>query len=112
KAGDSTPTLVVGRTADADVLLRAIESGAAMKIRIVGILSQSGADRGQAIRGISVLGDPDDIESVIIDLGKRGTNVTRVVLTPSALAPEAKPRSEERRVGKEWRSRRWPWHSK
>src|SRR5262245_29076029 len=102
KAGDSTPTLVVGRTADADVLLRAIESGAAMKIRIVGILSQSGADRGQAIRGISVLGDPDDIESVIIDLGKRGTNVTRVVLTPSALAPEAKPETilmRARRLG-------------
>jgi FlaA1/EpsC-like NDP-sugar epimerase len=102
KAGDSTPTLVVGRTADADVLLRAIESGAAMKIRIVGILSPSGADRGQAIRGISVLGDPDDIESVIIDLGKRGTNVTRVVLTPSALAPEAKPETilmRARRLG-------------
>ena len=102
KAGDSTPTLVVGRTADADVLLRAIESGAAMKIRIVGILSPSGADHGQAIRGISVLGDPDDIESVIIDLGKRGTNVTRVVLTPSALAPEAKPETilmRARRLG-------------
>ena len=102
KAGDSTPTLVVGRTADADVLLRAIESGAAMKIRIVGILSPSGADHGQAIRGISVLGDPDDIESVIVDLGKRGTNVTRVVLTPSALAPEAKPETilmRARRLG-------------
>src|SRR5437016_8048863 len=79
KAGDSTPFLVVGRTADADVLLRAIESGAVTKIRPVGILSPSGADHGQAIRGISVLGDPDDIESVIIDLGKRGTNVTPVV---------------------------------
>ena len=91
KAGDSAPTLVVGRTADADVLLRAIESGAVTKIRPVGILSPSPADRGQAIRGVSVLGDPDDIERVIADLRKRGTNVTRLVLTPSGFAPEAKP---------------------
>ena len=91
KAGNSAPTLVVGRTADADVLLRAIESGAVTKIRPVGILSPSPADRGQAIRGVSVLGDPDDIERVIADLRKRGTNVTRLVLTPSGFAPEAKP---------------------
>jgi FlaA1/EpsC-like NDP-sugar epimerase len=102
KAGDSTPILVIGRTADADVLLRAIESGAVMKSRPVGILSPSLADRGQAIRGISVLGDPDDIERVIADLGTRGTNVARLVLMPSALAPEARPETilmRARRLG-------------
>ena len=102
RAGDSTPILVVGRTADADVLLRAIESGAVKKICPVGILSPSPADRGQAIRGISVLGDPDDIENVFADLQSRGTNVTRLVLTPSALAPEHKPETllmRARRLG-------------
>jgi FlaA1/EpsC-like NDP-sugar epimerase len=102
KGGDSTPTLVVGRTADADVLLRAIENGAVTKIRPVGILSPSPADRGQAIRGLSVLGGPDDIESVIADLRNRGTNVTRLVLTPSALVPEAQPETilmRARRLG-------------
>jgi FlaA1/EpsC-like NDP-sugar epimerase len=102
KAVASMPTIVVGRTADADVLLRAIESGAVTKIRPVGILSPSLADRGQAIRGISVLGDPDDIESIIADLGSRGITVSRLVLTPSALAPEAKPESilmRARRLG-------------
>ncbi len=102
RAGDSTPILVVGRTADADVLLRAIESGAVTKIRPVGILSPSPADRGQAIRGISVLGDPDDIEGVFADLRNRGINVTRLVLTPSALAPEQKPETilmRARRLG-------------
>jgi FlaA1/EpsC-like NDP-sugar epimerase len=102
KAGGSTPTLVVGRTADADVLLRAIESGAVTKVRPVGILSPSMADRGQAIRGISVFGGPDDIEGVITELGKRDINVTRLVLTPSALAPEAKPETilmRARRLG-------------
>jgi FlaA1/EpsC-like NDP-sugar epimerase len=102
RAGDSTPILVVGRTADADVLLRAIESGAVTKIRPVGILSPSSADQGQAIRGVSVLGGPDDIENVISELSKRGINVTRLVLTPSGLAPEAKPETilmRARRIG-------------
>jgi FlaA1/EpsC-like NDP-sugar epimerase len=102
KAGDSIPALVVGVTADADVLLRAIESGAVMKIRLVGILSPSPADRGQAIRGVSVLGDPDDLERVVADLRGRGSDVTRLVLTPTALAPEAKPETilmRARRLG-------------
>jgi FlaA1/EpsC-like NDP-sugar epimerase len=102
KAGDSTPFLVVGRTADADVLLRAIESGAVTKIRPVGILSPSSADQGQALRGISVLGGPDDIENVITELRHRGTDVTRLVLTPSGLAPEAQPETilmRARRLG-------------
>jgi FlaA1/EpsC-like NDP-sugar epimerase len=98
----SALTLVVGRTADADVLLRAIESGAVTKIRPVGILSPSAADRGQAIRRVSVLGGPEDIEAVVGDLRHRGTEVSRLVLTPSALAPEAKPETilmRARRLG-------------
>jgi FlaA1/EpsC-like NDP-sugar epimerase len=102
KEGGSAPTVIVGRTADADVLLRAIESGAVTKISPVGILSPSSADQGQAIRGISVLGGSDDVERVIADLRNRGINVTRLVLTPSALAPEERPETllmRARRLG-------------
>ena len=55
--GNAVPTLILGRAADAEVLLRAIESGAVSKIRPVGILSPSRADRGQSIRGVPVLGE-------------------------------------------------------
>ena len=81
RVADATPTLVVGRAADAEVLLRGIESGAVKKIWPVGILSPSPADRGQSIRGIPVLGDIDDLERVRADLRRRGTLVTRLVLT-------------------------------
>src|SRR5450631_4373230 len=91
KIADATTTLVLGRAADAEVLLRSIESGAVKKIWPVGVLSPSTADRGQSIRGIPVLGDIDDLERVVADLSDRGTRVTRVVLTPSALSPEARP---------------------
>ena len=91
KIADATPTLVLGRAADAEVLLRSIESGAVKKIWPVGILSPSSADRGQSIRGIPVLGDIDDLERTVADFAARGTRVMRVVLTPSALSPEARP---------------------
>src|SRR4029077_10721437 len=84
KAGDSMPILVVGRTADAEVLVRAIESGAVKKIRPVGILSPSAADRGQSIRGLPVLGEFDDLEQVVPQAAARGEPVDRIVLTPAA----------------------------
>jgi O-antigen biosynthesis protein WbqV len=98
----AVPTLVLGRAADADVLLRAIESGAVSKIRPVGILSPSRADRNQALRGIAVLGEFDDLENVVTDLANRGTRVGRIILTPTAFGPEAAPETilmQARRLG-------------
>jgi FlaA1/EpsC-like NDP-sugar epimerase len=102
RIADATPTLVLGRAADAEVLLRGIESGAVKKIWPVGVLSPSNADRGQSIRGIPVLGDIDDLERVVADLEASGDRVTRLVLAPSALDPEARPESiliRARRLG-------------
>ena len=100
KVADAAPTLVLGLAADAEVLLRAIEAGAVRKIWPVGILSPSLADRGQAIRGIPVLGGFDDLEQTIGELGKRGTHVARLLLTRAAL--DAKPEAvlmQARRLG-------------
>ncbi len=102
KAAETTPTLVLGPAADAEVLLRAIESGAVRKIQPVGILSPSRSDRGHAIRGIPVLGDLDDLEQTVGELSGRHINVTRLVMTPGVLAPESAPESilmRARRLG-------------
>ena len=102
RVADATPTLVLGRAADAEVLLRGIESGAVKKIWPIGVLSPSAADRRQSIRGIPVLGDIDDLERVVADFAARGTRVTRLVLAPSTLSPEARPESiliRARRLG-------------
>jgi FlaA1/EpsC-like NDP-sugar epimerase len=96
------PTLVLGPAADAEVLLRGIESGAVKKVQVVGILSPSRADRSQSMRGIPVLGDFGDLERVVQGLANRGTAVARLVMTPSALAPEMKPEAiltRARRLG-------------
>ena len=93
KIADAVPALILGRAADAEVLLRSIESGAVKKIWPVGILSPSESDRGQSIRGIAVLGDISDLERVVGDLGNQGTRIMRAILAPSALSPEARPES-------------------
>src|ERR1041384_8702930 len=63
--GQTLPTLVLGRAADAEVLLRAIESGAVTRVRPIGILSPSIADRGQTVRGIPVVGGLDALEQIV-----------------------------------------------
>jgi O-antigen biosynthesis protein WbqV len=102
KIEDASPTLLIGRAADAEILLRGIESGAIKRIWPVGVLSPSDADRGQFIRNVPVLGGIDDVEDVIGDFAKRNKPIGRVVMTPSAFEPEAHPESvlmRARRLG-------------
>jgi FlaA1/EpsC-like NDP-sugar epimerase len=90
---DASPTLLIGRAADAEILLRGIESGAVKRLWPVGLLSPSSADRGQFIRNIPVLGGIDDVEDVIADFARRNKPIARVVMTPSAFDPGARPES-------------------
>ncbi|MBR0741333.1 polysaccharide biosynthesis protein [Bradyrhizobium liaoningense] len=93
RTDDAAPTLLIGRAADAEVLLRGIESGAIKRIWPVGVLSPSSSDRGQFIRNVPVLGGIDDVEDVIADFAKRNKPIARIVMTPSAFEPEAHPES-------------------
>jgi O-antigen biosynthesis protein WbqV len=102
RTDDASPALLVGRAADAEILLRGIESGAVKHIWPVGLLSQSSADRGQLIRNVPVLGGIDDIEDVIGDFSRRKKPIARVVMMPSAFEADAHPESvlmRARRLG-------------
>jgi O-antigen biosynthesis protein WbqV len=99
---DASSALLVGRAADAEIVLRGIENGAVKRLWPVGVLSPSRADRGQLIRNIPVLGGVDDIEAVIRDFARREKPIMRVVMMPSAFEPEAHPESvlmRARRLG-------------
>ncbi|TYL91672.1 polysaccharide biosynthesis protein [Bradyrhizobium rifense] len=99
---NAAPTLLIGRTADAEVVLRGIESGAIKHLRPVGVLSPSRSDLGQLIRNVPVVGATDDIEDVIASFAKRDKPIARVVMTPSAFEPDAHPESvlmRSRRLG-------------
>jgi O-antigen biosynthesis protein WbqV len=98
----ASPTLLVGRAADAEILLRGIESGAVKHLWPVGVLSPSPADRGQLIRNIPVQGGIDDFEDVIADFVRRNKPIARLVMTPSAFEADARPESvlmRARRLG-------------
>jgi FlaA1/EpsC-like NDP-sugar epimerase len=98
----ASPALLIGRAADAEVLLRGIENGAVKRLWPVGVLSPSMADRGQLIRNIPVLGGVDDLEDVIGDFAGREKPISRVVMMPSAFEAEARPESvlmRSRRLG-------------
>ena len=98
----ASPTLLIGRAADAEILLRGIENGAVKRLWPVGVLSPSPADRGQSIRNIPVLGGVDDIDDIIRDFARREKPITRIVMTPSAFEPDAHPESvlmRARRLG-------------
>jgi FlaA1/EpsC-like NDP-sugar epimerase len=102
RAENASSTLLIGRAADAEIVLRGIESGAVKRLWPVGVLSPSSSDQGQLIRNIPVLGGVDDIEAVIRDFATREKPITRVVMTPSAFEPEAHPESvlmRARRLG-------------
>ena len=102
RSPESNPTLVLGRAADAEVLLRAIESGAVTKTWPVGILSPSDADQGQSIRSVPVLGRFNSLDRVVNDRAQRGVTVTRVIFTPSAFEPDARAEAtlmQARRLG-------------
>src|SRR5262249_31340286 len=98
----AAPTLLVGRAADAEILLRGIEAGAVKRIWPVGLLSPSFADRGQLIRNTPVLGGVDDVEDVIGDFAKRNKKIAPLVMMPSAFEPECHPETvlmRARRLG-------------
>src|ERR1700682_4834286 len=99
---DAAPTLLIGRAAEVEILLRGIESGAVKRLWPVGLLSPSRADLGQSIRNIPVLGGVDDIEDIVRDLASRDQPIARIVMAPSAFEPEAHPESvlmRARRLG-------------
>src|ERR1700690_3358194 len=63
-------TLLIGRAADAEVLLRGIEGGAVPGLGPVGLLAPSRAARGQSIRNVRVLGGIAEMEDVIRDFAR------------------------------------------
>lgn len=85
------PCLVLGRAADAELVLRAIENGAVKKIWPFGILSPSHADQDMVVRNVRILGTFEDVERVVADLARRGTRIGLLIMTSSALAPEHRP---------------------
>ena len=92
----NTPTLLLGRGTDIEVMLRAIESGSVKKLQPMGVLSYRADDLGQSIRGVPVLGTFADLDQVVQDFHERGVPIRRLVATPSALGAGSASRHADR----------------
>lgn len=87
---NASPTLIAGVAADAELVIRSIESGAIHNVWPVGVLSPSKSDQGQTIRGVPVLGGMDDLPSVYENLVGRGRLVKRIIMASSALGSDSR----------------------
>jgi FlaA1/EpsC-like NDP-sugar epimerase len=79
--------LVLGRSNEAELALRAIEGGMRRRFVARGVLSPRASDRGASIRGIQILGGYDDLEQVVAEANDEGNPIARLVFAPSEFAP-------------------------
>lgn len=91
---DSPPfatVLIVGLNSLTELYLRAISEFGHEQVRIAGVLGRNERQTGRLVAGMPVLGQPEDVESVLHELKIHGVAVTRIVVVmPSdRLSPAA-----------------------
>ncbi len=75
--------LVLGRSTEAEIALRAIEEGMRRRFVARGVLSPRASDRGVSIRGVPVLGGYDELERIVNEANDEGAPIARVIFAPS-----------------------------
>ena len=85
------PALLLGRSVEVEMVIRAMENGTIRRLQPAAILSPRADDLGQSIRGVPVQGGLSEIETVVNDAAARGEAFRRIVALPSALSAEAEP---------------------
>lgn len=74
------PVLVLGANDAAEVFIRSLGHGPSSLYRIVGLVDDKGRRTGHAIRGVPVLGGPDDLPRIVADLDRRGLRPQRLIV--------------------------------
>jgi O-antigen biosynthesis protein WbqV len=80
--GSRGAALVLGRAAEVEVALRALESNKHRQVEARGILSPRPTDHGTQIRGVPVLGDYGDLERVVGEFADNNIPVSRLIFAP------------------------------
>lgn len=84
--GERAAALVLGRAAEAEIVLRAMEANARADVSARGVLSPRASDVGLTIRGVKVLGDYDDLERVVGEFVDNNIPVRRLIFAPEEFA--------------------------
>jgi lipopolysaccharide/colanic/teichoic acid biosynthesis glycosyltransferase len=93
--------LVVGINPITELFLRSVAEYAAGRTQVMGLLAPKEGHAGRLIQRHEILGSPEQIANVLLDLEVHGAPVSRVVVTvPVAeLAPEARAALQEAEEG-------------
>ncbi|WP_448203392.1 polysaccharide biosynthesis protein [Azospirillum sp. sgz302134] len=75
------PVLLLGVGDAAELFIRSLDQNAGAAYRVVGMLDDKGRRVGHAVRGVPVLGGPDDLPRVVEDLARRGDRPQRLIVT-------------------------------
>lgn len=81
RSQDRVPVLLVGAGDGSDLFIREMERDRNAPYRIVGILDDRDSRTGRRIRGVPVLGGPDDFETILARLDGSGLRPQRIVIT-------------------------------
>lgn len=74
------PVLLVGVGDGAELFIRSLARDARATYRVVGIIDEKGRRVGHSIRGVPVLGGPDDLAAVVERLEERGDRPQRLIV--------------------------------
>lgn len=74
------PVLLLGVSDAAELFIRSLDQNAGAAYRVVGLLDDKNRRIGHAIRGVPVLGGPDDLPRVVEDLAQRGDRPQRLIV--------------------------------
>ena len=81
--------LIAGRANEAEVALRALETGLRRRFIARAILSPARTDHGTLIRNVPVLGGYGELERVLSEANDKDQPITRVILAPQHFVPDA-----------------------
>ncbi|MDP7381993.1 MAG: nucleoside-diphosphate sugar epimerase/dehydratase, partial [Alphaproteobacteria bacterium] len=86
--GNRSLVLLIGAGNGSALFLRELAQGSDAPYRVVGIIDDQGEHTGQRIQGVDVLGDWDQVETVLDRLAARGTPPQRLVMTRAEPNPD------------------------
>ncbi|MBP2310833.1 polysaccharide biosynthesis protein [Azospirillum soli] len=94
------PVLLLGVGDSAELFIRSLDQNAGAAYRVVGILDEKDRRVGHAVRGVPVLGGPDDLPRLVEELERKGDRPQRLIVTkgqneiPGALLRELLDQAE------------------
>lgn len=82
-AGGRVNILLVGAGDDADIFIRANNANPQSPYNVVGIVGENNNRVGRRIHGVAVLGNTDNLQTIVSSLSEQGKAPSRLILTRS-----------------------------